>query len=277
MASYSYNYMTSLGLMFTNSFFNRITYCNTGILKISHIKRVEFDLSTGELEVPTFLLTTVKDYIKDNLDYIKEGKIKKLVVNMGISEHRRNINKKVAGPDTLISYLSREGGGTELVKVYLKDTLYYGNCGVIMDKDFNVIVMTSATLKFTISDRSPRTHRRSVKIEFYDPKVYINPKVFTDNDITLNKAIARKMIGGFLKLNINVISGHWIGEGGAMDHPVTAPEVIIRDVTPEFKSSEIPNEFTNFDTLNACLKDNIPLITGMVDDIFKFVETRNMF
>ena len=272
MANYSYNYLSSLNRMFTNQFCPTFNQINTGLSRSGYIKRLEFDISTGELEIPIFILGTIRDWIRNNSSYVKEGKVKKLVVNIGVAYDRWENDKHVAGPDTLISHFSRVGGGPGLVKAYLKNTVYYGNCGLIVDKDFNVLVMTTAKIRFSILEegRNPRNRDYSVQMEFSDPKVYINPKIFTEDSVSLHKSITRKMIGCFLTNPVEVIGGYWINESA-----FSVPNIIIQDVTPMFKETQKPNEFTDFKALNTCLKDNIPLITGIVDGIFKYYELWN--
>jgi len=273
MANYSYNYLSSLDRMFTNQFCPTFNQINTGLFRSVYIKRLEFDISTGEFEIPIFILGTVRDWIRSNSSYVKEGKIKKLVVNIGVDSNRWENNKHVAGPDTLISHFSRVGGGPGLVKAYLKDTIYYGNCGLIVDKDFNVLVMTTATIRFSIPEeagRNSRTRDYGVQMEFSNPKVYINPKIFTKDSVPLYKSITRKMIGCFLSKPIEIIGGYWINESA-----FSVPNIIIQDITPMFKETRKPDEFTDFKKLSTCLKDNIPLITGIVDGIFKYYELWN--
>lgn len=266
MANCSVNYASSLIRMFSNSYSQDLDQSDAIMRRNVYMRRIELDISNGELEVPVFLINNVQNYIRRFKAKIAEGKIKKLVINLGIERNRWDSNRTVQGADTLLSFLSKVGGGCGWLPCKIKDTTYYGNCGIILDKDLNVIIMTAAKLKFIITREPANSIREySVRFSVSDPKVYVNPQVFINDDIPINKSISRKAIGYFLGHDVIQISNCYVeSDSNTYDHP----QVIIEDKTPMFKKVPLPNENATPEHLNECLEHNLPLLSTLIEDIF---------
>lgn len=266
MANCSVNYASSLIRMFSNSYSQDLDQSDAIMRRNVYMRRIELDISNGELEVPVFLVNNIQNYIRRFKAKIAEGKIKKLVINLGIERNRWDSNRTVQGADTLLSYLSKVGGGCGWLPCKIKGTTYYGNCGIILDKDLNVIIMTAAKLKFRIT-REPANSIREYSVTFSvsDPKVYVNPQVFINDDIPINKSISRKAIGYFLSHDVIQISSCYIESDS---NTYSNPQVIIEDKTPMFKKVPLPNENATPENLNECLEHNLPLLSTLIEDIF---------
>ena len=187
-----------------------------------------YNVHEGECEVPT-------GFVGNGL---KEGTV---VLPLCVTD----LNVHYAGADPIIKYFSRVGGYSRLIKVTTpKGEVYYGNCGIIMDKDFNPLLYS--TVKVIISANT---------IDYNDRTIHIHPKVFTNDTGVINKSILRKGIAFFIENSLD----RW--------DPDKKAAVVIDDGSKFFKKVNKPkvNELST-EAFNKILKENIDEILAQFAD-----------
>lgn len=166
-------------------------------------------------EIPTF----AKRFI---VGQIRESENKTYVVPLSVEGHRDTIHR--SGADTAIKDFSR--CNEKLIRVMIKDEVYYGTNGIILDKDFDPLFLSTVIL--------------DTDFRYKQYNIYLHPKVFTDDKSSINKNLAKKATAFLLSAS-----------------PDT--QIIIKDVTDFliFKSVP-PSTYDNLNSdINKFLKENI--------------------
>ena len=108
--------------------------------------------------------------------------------------YKLSVERVVSGAETMLKVFSRQFFTLGLVKATTpKGEVYYGCRGLILDKDFNILLI--ATLQGVLKDNI---------IEYNKRLVHINPLVFTNDVAVLNKSLARKAIPFILSETIRI-------------------------------------------------------------------------
>ena len=106
------------------------------------------------------------------------------------------VNK--SGADSILRKLSRDSGYSSyrLDKVVTpKNEVYYGSKGILLDKDFNILCLSTYHISEDI------VHNRQA-IHSLVPTVYLHPLVFTGDGV-LNKALVKKALPFLLTESIS--------------------------------------------------------------------------
>ena len=94
-----------------------------------------------------------------------------------------NFIKPCGGAETMLRHFVRGYSGYRLLTAEnSKGERYYGNKGIILDKDFTPLLLATAKV----------TKVNDTEYKFTDDTIYLHPKVFTDDTGFLNKYLAKK-------------------------------------------------------------------------------------
>ena len=195
-----------------------------------------FDVTYESSEVPT-MCTRIYENL---LPKITEPGT--AVIPMAVDPHSFN----AAGAETILKRFARQSTsyGRLLKATTPKGEVYYGNNGIILDKNFDPLLLSTRVVSCV---EGPV--RRSRHITKSGVTVYLSPKVFTDDQGMLNKALAKKGIAFYLSQNISM--SFWNNEN-------ERAKVVIDDMSRFFKKVERPdvNALSN-GVFTEVLKDNI--------------------
>ena len=150
-----------------------------------------------------------------------------------------------SGAETILKRFSRQPANNgRLVKVVTpKGETYYGNNGVILDKDFNPLFLSTKVINCVNDNRISR------HISTGQTTVYLSPRVFTDDQGIINKALAKKGIAFYLSNSISM--SYWNNEN-------VRAKVVIDDMSKFFKKVERPDVNTlSTESFTEVLKENI--------------------
>lgn len=152
------------------------SYGNIGVTSNNIFNKfIEYDLSKDELFVSTYGMQSVEGIINSDA-------CDKIV--MPLFPHD-NEAKLVSGGEAILKYFTRYNRGSLSTVVTKRNETYIGAPGLVLDKDYNVIL--ECGVKFYKAEN--HSWRRSS--EFY---IRISPKIFCKPDDTLNKVIIKKFI-----------------------------------------------------------------------------------
>ena len=198
---------------------------------------VQVDLSQT-LEIPIFLFDSVTQYLT-NPDTKKDVIVAPLYVDP-------NNHRECSGAETILRWFARIH--TRLSKVNTpKGDIYYGNTGLILDRDFNPLLISTAKIL-----------EPNYQISEY--VIHINPKVFINDTDTLCKSLARKGVPYYLSNSVT----NWRTATGT-------PYKVVIDNCSEFviKPSSPNLENYNNQALLDTVKDNIDDVLRQVADDYR--------
>lgn len=199
---------------------------------------LKFSFKGPDGEVPTFAFAGLSHYF---LQPHEEVDTFVLPLYMG------NYHRSASGAETIIKYFTRSNDGRLNKAVTPKGEIYYGNNGMILDKDFNPLLLSTINVSF-----NPETNRLDQK----NYVIHLTPKVFTDDDKLLNKSLAKKGIAYYLSHNSNT----WGNNG-------LPYKVVIDDCSDYFVRAQRPNVNNCSDgELNKVLKENIDEVLRQISD-----------
>lgn len=119
--------------------------------------------------------------------------------------------------------------------------IYYINKGIILDKDMNPIIVY--TWDCDVSNKN-----------YDNPKVYVNPIVFTKIDLPLYKDIVNKFIPVLMTEGVTTY-GYYINSGINSTYPAGSIKVIYEEY-PHIRHSVVPNTIENHNTEIIQLLEN---------------------
>lgn len=129
-----------------------------------------------------------------------------------------------------------------LMKVIMPNgEIYYINKGIILDRDMNPIIVY--TWDCNITDKN-----------YTNPKVYINPIVFTKIDLPLYKDIVNKFIPVLMTERLTIYCNHRYSYGGPT-YPAGSIKVIFEEY-PFIRHSVAPNTIEDHNTEIIQLLEN---------------------
>jgi hypothetical protein len=156
--------------------------------------------------------------------------------------------KSVSGPEAIIKWFNREQVGRIVKVVTNKGEIFYGNNGIILDKDFTPLLLATAKVHWDESADSAIVDKYIV---------YVHPKVFIDDSVAMNKSLARKAVPFYLS--------HSIYDCWTVSVPV---EVKIEDCSNfVVKAKDCKETIPDSDSFTKVLQDNIDeVILQLTDD-----------
>lgn len=248
---YSWRYENALMSVFTmaeNAVVNDVTNLETTLDKHNAFNRmVVIDISSNEIEIPVFARVVVESVIRAKLESSHINHVGKIVIPMYVNTY--NQFRRTAD-SIVVEFFSRVNFSSRLQKVTTnKGEVYYGAKGIILDKDFNVLLLC------TIICRKVELGGRQ-RMSYYKPVIHISPQVFLRNEGLIHKSILKKIIPFYVTHNIDAVSTHAFFSS---DIPIgTKPQMLIDNVDRFIEKPAKPTpQRCSDDILNQLLIDNI--------------------
>lgn len=247
---FSWRYANSLNMVFSRSGEHSIkptlglnvTFDKHNVLS----RMLVVDVSSDEVEVPVVAKSLVESVITDNL--IHSNNIQKVVVPLYVNS--RNQSRRTA--DSIINdFFTRTMFRHRLQKVTTnKGEVYYGNRGIILDKDFKPLILCS------ILSKKVET-RTMVFMDYYKPIIHVSPEIFLNETGLINKHILKKIIPFYLTHSIDRVIAY-DGRFRSMIPENTKPQILIEDISKFIETPVLPNPSTcSNKAINEFLLDNI--------------------
>ena len=203
------------------------------------------DVSSDEIEIPVFAKSAVESVIRDNLKYPEKHHVNKLVIPMYVNTYT---SSKRTADSIVMDFFSKTNFNQKLQKVVTnKEEVYYGNKGIILDKDFNILFLCTLACKKI-------EYRNRQLMSYYKPIIHVSPQVFLRSDSLIDKSILKKIIPFYVSQDISVTTNI----GFVDDIPEgTKPQILIDDVSKliETPVKPTPQKYSD-DALNQILVDN---------------------
>lgn len=187
---------------------------------------VRFPVNPKGCDIPTFTENRVTQFLNENAENENETTI---VVPFSILVE----NTPYTGAETILRRLCYRTNESCLVKVTsIKGEEYYGNAGIILDKDFTPLLFSTTRISYNQSNGFCERSREYT--------IHLHPKVFTETNNPVCKSLARKGTAFYLSRGTNS----------------TVYKVAIDDcsdylIKPSFPDSEIPSDKGINDSLAA--------------------------
>ena len=205
------------------------------------------DVSSDEIEVPVFAKPAVESVISVKLEFPHTTHTSKIVIPMYVNTY----NQQRRTADSIVSdFFSRVDFNRRLQKVTTnKGEVYYGGRGIILDKDFNILLLCTIVCK-------KMEYRDRQVMSYYKPMIHVSPQVFLRGDSLINKAILKKVIPFYISHNINTVGTYYYFTNAIPEG--TKPQILIDDVSKFIENPTKPTpQKCSDDVLNQLLVDNI--------------------
>ena len=204
------------------------------------------DVSSDEIEVPVFAKSAIESVVRDKLEFPYVSHVNKIIIPMYVNTYTQL--RRTA--DCIVrEFFSGVNFDRRLQKIITnKGEVYYGNRGIILDKDFNILLLC------TLACRRTEYRGRQV-MSYYKPIIHVSPQVFLRSDSLIDKSILKKIIPFYVSQNISVSTNI----GFVDDIPEgTKPQILIDDVSKliETPVKPTPQKYSD-DALNQILVDNV--------------------
>ena len=204
------------------------------------------DVSSDEIEIPVFAKSAVESVIRDNLKYPEIYHVNKIVIPMYVNAYT---SSKRTADSIVVDFFSKTNFNQRLQKIVTnKEEVYYGNKGIILDKDFNILFLCTLACKKI-------EYRNRQLMSYYKPIIHVSPQVFLRSDSLIDKSILKKIIPFYVLQDISVSTNI----GFVDDIPEgTKPQILIDDVSKliETPVKPTPQKYSD-DVLNQILVDNV--------------------
>ena len=248
---YSWRYMNTLIRVFTNcdsTSVSNVTTMETTLDKHNAFNRLfVIDVSSDEIEVPVFARYSVESVIRNKFEFPFVKHVDKIVIPMYVNTPSQS--KRTA--DSIVStfFLSTNFSKRLQKIITSKGEVYYGGKGIILDKDFNILLLCTIVCKKI-------EHRGGQVMSYYKPMIHINPQVFLKGESLICKSILKKIIPFYVSHNIDLISTHAYFRSDIPEG--TKPQILIDDVNKFIENPTKPTpQKCSDDVLNQLLMDNV--------------------
>ena len=205
------------------------------------------DVSSDEIEVPVFAKSAVESVVKDRLKFPYVSHVNKIIIPMYVNTYTQS--RRTA--DCIVrEFFSGVNFDRRLQKIITnKGEVYYGNRGIILDKDFNILLLC------TLACRRTEYRGRQV-MSYYKPIIHVSPQVFLIGEGLIEKSILKRIIPFYVSQDIDPV---WADSDFVNDIPEgTKPQILIDDVSKLIESPVKPTpQKCSDDVLNQILADNV--------------------
>ena len=205
------------------------------------------DVSSDEIEVPVFAKSAVESVVRDKLEFPYVSHVNKIIIPMYVNTYtqlRRSADCIVR------EFFSGVNFDRRLQKIITnKGEVYYGNRGIILDKDFNILLLC------TLACRRTEYRGRQV-MSYYKPIIHVSPQVFLMGGGLIEKSILKRIIPFYVSQDIDPV---WADSDFVNDIPEgTKPQILIDDVSKLIENPVKPTpQKCSDDVLNQILADNV--------------------
>lgn len=245
---YSWRYKNTLTEVFLrcdNTIVGDVTNTETTLDNHNAFNRLfVIDVSSDEIEVPAFARSVVENVVSDKLQFPHITHTSKIVIPMYVN----TLNQSRRTADSIVNvFFSRVNFNQRLQKVTTnKGEVYYGGKGIILDNDFNILLLCTIVCK-----RMEDGGRQMMS--YYKPIIHVSPQVLRGEGL-IAKSILKKVIPFYLSHNIYSVNTYNyfrcdIPEG-------TKPQILIDDVSKFIENPAKPTpQKCSDDMLNQILVD----------------------
>lgn len=205
------------------------------------------DVSSDEIEVPVFAKSAVESVISVKLEFPHTTHTSKIVIPMYVNTY----NQQRRTADSIVSdFFSRVDFNRRLQKVTTnKGEVYYGGRGIILDKDFNILLLCTIVCK-------KMEYRDRQVMSYYKPIIHVSPQVFLRGEGLIDKTILKKIIPFYVSHSIGTVSTSTYFRSNIPEG--TKPQILIDDVSKFIENPTKPTpQKCSDDVLNQLLVDNI--------------------
>lgn len=247
---YSWRYRADLRDIFTNTRYYRessmlstfVTHNQNNVYKHSLV----VDVTKDEVEFPVIARQLFENVLirrfSRNLNCKVERVILPLYVNNGTQERRTS--------DSIIHQFFTTQFSERITKITTsKGEVYYGGKGLILDSNFNPLLMCSLVGNIEGENKDRLVYKKAL--------IRVSPQVFTDATKMIHKSIIKKMIPFYVSEGIDF---HMSTTTQAITANLTnsKPQVVIEDFSRFFISPVRPfASQCSQEALNKVLIDNI--------------------
>ena len=204
------------------------------------------DVSSDEIEVPVFAKSAVESVVIDRLKFPDTSHVNKIIIPMYVNTYTQS--RRTA--DSIVGeFFSRVNFNQRLQKVITnKGEVYYGSKGIILDKDFNILLLCTLACR--------RMKYKGIQVmSYYKPIIHVSPQVFLKGEGLIDKSILKKIIPFYVSQNIGPV---YTNPNFVSDIPEgTKPQILIDDVSKLIENpvKPTPQKYSD-DVLNQILADN---------------------
>ena len=203
-------------------------------------------MSSDEIEVPVFAKSAVESVIRDKLEFPYVSHVNKIIIPMYVNTYTQL--RRTA--DCIVrEFFSGVNFDRRLQKIITnKGEVYYGNKGIILDKDFNILLLCTLACR--------RTEYRGRRVmSYYKPIIHVSPQVFLMSEGLIEKSILKRIIPFYVSQNIDPVCTN---PDFVNDIPEeTKPQILIDDVSKLIENPVKPTpQKCSDDVLNQILADN---------------------
>ena len=193
---------------------------------------IEFRVYSGDEEIPAVTFYNVYYYYGNDSDRSNPRHV--AIALPIITDYA-----ETKGAETALRKFVRQNPNV-LLRVKLSNgEIYYGNSGIVLDKDFNVLLLVA----YVVGDNTPIGDCKRI--------IHIHPKVFTEEN-SINKTLAKKGVAFYLSRNDT--------------HHDSS--VVIDDSSKFFHKIEKPHTKDIKDNFKTVLRDNIDEILRQLSNDF---------
>ena len=220
-------------------------------------KSLVVDTTGDNIEIPSIARTYYENIIHDNLIH-SNVRVERIILPLytsGNSQSRRTFD------GIMREFFCKPLLNQRVLKVTTnKGDTYYGGYGLILDEEFNPLLMCGLKARKVISEHGDDAE--VVHIQYYRTICHVSPVVFTEPDKLINKGIIKKLIPLYTTMDTTFPN---VSVGTSNSPDSRKVEVIIDDFSKFFVSPIVPtpSKCSN-DALNKCLNDNIEDILYLI-------------
>lgn len=218
-------------------------------LNIVYSRYLNIDLTKESIEFPVLLRSSIHNIIPRLFSEDSYTEMSIPLYFGGISFNRRTFDSVIKDLFYRTSFSNR------LTKIIHNEDVYYGMKGIILDSEFNILVLCTLTY-------SKAEETETKPLNYIKSTIYINPKVFINDKDFMNKGIVKKLLPCYLS---NPIRPY--GSISVKYPSIITPEVVIKDVTKDFiycpSKPEVRSDIN--DVLNQVLVDNVSEILTLIN------------
>lgn len=212
------------------------------------------DVSSDEIEVPTFARSAVESVVRDKLQFPHMANISKVVIPMYVSGY--NQTRRTA--DSIVgNFFLEVDFNKRLQKVTTnKGEVYYGGRGIILDKDFNILLLCTIVCRKMV--------QMGIQVmSYYKPVIHVSPQVFLSGDGLIDKHILKKVIPFYVSHSISSVGTHAYFRSDIPEG--TKPQILIDDVSKFIENPIKPTpQKCSDDVLNQILVDNVDDVLNQI-------------
>ena len=248
---YSWRYRATLMGVFcgnNDTTINNVTNIETTLDNHNAFNRLfVIDVSSDEIEVPVFAKSAVESVVRDRLEFPYVSHVNKIIIPMYVNTYTQL--RRTA--DCIVrEFFSGVNFDRRLQKIITnKGEVYYGNRGIILDKDFNILLLC------TLACRRTEYRGRQV-MSYYKPIIHVSTQEFLKGGGLIEKSILKRIIPFYVSQDIDPV---WADSDFVNDIPEgTKPQILIDDVSKLIENPVKPTpQKCSDDVLNQILADNV--------------------